>query len=46
MATNNTNATSENTTAPAATRAFAQITAPTIANTINTPTLTRHLRRA
>jgi hypothetical protein len=37
--TNNTNAISENTTAPPATRAFAQITAPNTANKINAPTL-------
>ncbi len=39
MDTNNTSAISENTTAPPATRAFAQITAPRIENKINAPTL-------
>ena len=37
--TNSTSAISENTTAPPATRAFAQITAPRIENKINAPTL-------
>ena len=37
--TNSTSAISANTTAPPATRAFAQITAPSIANKINAPTL-------